>query len=358
MSTQSPTAIVDPGNHATCVESSSANTSNPYEDVPSPFRSSGTGPSDEQGGILNMADLELLHNFSTSTCFTLSSNPVLKTLWRINVPQLGFSHDFVMRGILAVSALHLAHFRPERKDRYVAQAMRLHQSASHVATTLLPNVTQDNCSALYMFSILTCIFALASPRKPSDFLLVEETGIAEWLFLLRGTRFIADMAAQTLHSGSLGPMFTSGMRRDQLRTSDSNGEDHLAELQYLISRTATDEHTSYIYKISVEELRKSFAVASKCGPQTYELSDAFIWPYRVSEDYLRLLKQLAPEALAIFAYFCILLKRLDSHWWMTGWSTHLISRIYDLLDQEHRLWIRLPIEEIGWVPNQDRMMPT
>ncbi|MCJ1247302.1 hypothetical protein MMC30_004516 [Trapelia coarctata] len=263
-----------------------------------------------------------------------------------------------MRGILAVSALHLAHFRPEKKDFYVAQAMLLHQTALHVATALLTNVTQDNCSALYMFSILTCIFALASPRKLGDFLLVEETGIAEWLFLLRGTRFIADMARETLQSGSLGPIFTSGKRRDQLRTSESNGDDHLGELQYLINGTATDQQISYIYHASIDELRKSFAVAHNCGPQTYELSDAFIWPYRVSEDYLGLLKQLTPEALAIFAFFCVLLKRLDSHWWMNGWSTHLISRIYDLLDEEHRLWIRWPIEEIGWVPGQGATKPT
>ena len=202
-----------------------------------------------------------------------------------------------------------------------------------------------------MFSILTCIFALASPRQPGDFLLVQETGIAEWLFLLRGTRSIVGMAPETLRSGILGPIFASGMRRSELRASGTNEEDHLGELQYLINTSITDQQTSYIYNTSLDELRKSFAVAHNCAQQTYELTDAFIWPYCVSEEYLGLLKQLAPEALAIFAFFCVLLKRLDSHWWIEGWSTHLISRIYALLDDEHRLWIRWPIEEIGWVPS-------
>jgi hypothetical protein len=42
---------------------------------------------------------------------------------------------------------------------------------------------------------------------------------------------------------------------------------------------------------------------------------------------------------------------LDSCWWMEGWATHLIAKIYHLLDEEHRLWIRWPIEEIGWIPS-------
>jgi hypothetical protein len=36
---------------------------------------------------------------------------------------------------------------------------------------------------------------------------------------------------------------------------------------------------------------------------------------------------------------------------MEGWSIHLISGIYDSLDEEHRLWLRWPMEEIGWVPS-------
>jgi hypothetical protein len=286
---------------------------------------------------------------------------VLKTLWRINVPQLAFSHDFVMRGILAVSALHLAHFKPAKRDFYVAQAMQLHQTALGVAMSILPHVTADNCSALYIFSVLTCIFALARPRSPDDFLLVGEAGIAEWLFLLRGTRSILNLASETLHSSTLAPIFSVGMRREELhvRASDSPNsstnnneeeEDHLSSLQSYINITTTPPHT-HIYTTAISGLRRSYAVAADCGPRNYELSDAFIWAFRVSDEYLSLLRQRAPEALAILAYFCVLLKRLDGHWWTEGCSVHLVERIYYLLDEEQRLWIRWPIEEIGWVPS-------
>ena len=42
---------------------------------------------------LNLLDLELLHNFVTSTANTLHAEPALKTLWKINVGVFFFQSD-------------------------------------------------------------------------------------------------------------------------------------------------------------------------------------------------------------------------------------------------------------------------
>jgi hypothetical protein len=60
--------------------------------------SAGGGPTPDYGGDtpmslhdmqstpgLNLLDLELLHNYVTSTANTLHTDPALKTLWKINV---------------------------------------------------------------------------------------------------------------------------------------------------------------------------------------------------------------------------------------------------------------------------------
>lgn len=97
---------------------------------------------------LNLLDLELLHNYSTSTCYTLSGDPILKNMWRITVPQIGFSYEFVMRNILALSALHLAYMNPAKRDFYIPQAVLQHQTAVGAAIGLLTQVTDENCAAL------------------------------------------------------------------------------------------------------------------------------------------------------------------------------------------------------------------
>jgi len=163
-----------------------------------------------------MLDLELLHHFSTSTAYTFHLDPSLKTLWRISVPQVALGFDFVMREVLGLSALHLAYCKPERKDFYLAHAMTQHQAGLQQATSMLANVSADTCTAVYIFTAMACIFSLASPRKDSDILVVGDTGMAEWLVLLRGTRSIIEPWAATLREGLLGPMFIHGMRRHEV----------------------------------------------------------------------------------------------------------------------------------------------
>ncbi|CAG8976332.1 hypothetical protein HYALB_00005739 [Hymenoscyphus albidus] len=227
---------------------------------------------------LNLRDLELLHHYTTSTCLTLSSDPSLKALWRINVPQIGFRADYVMHTILSISALHLAHYLPEKREYYAAQGKAHHQSGLRMATSLLANVTNDNCDSIYIFSTMTLFITLATSRTSEDFLLLRNETNGGWLELLKGTYFIIRNYEHSLINSSLSAMFVAGRKRENLREE--------ASLEY---SAETDD---------LQELR-----------------------YHISES------QLEPHTYSLF---------------------------WDLLDEQHRLWIRWPIEEIGWVPDPDR----
>ena len=264
----------------------------------------------------------------------------MKTLWRLNVPSLGFTYDFVMRGILALSSLHMARFRPEKRDFYITHAMAQHQAGLRMATAAMRQVNAENCTAVYLFSGLTLFFTLASPRKAGDFLLVGENGIADWLFLVKGTSFIIDSSEDHLSKGTLGPMFLAGRRRTEIRqeilAQGAADDDPLSELQQRISEGCSDRVKIPIYTQAIDTLRYSFVFESRQGPPGFETGDIFYWVFRVQDEYLQLLRAQSQESLAILAYFCVVLRRLDSQWWMEGWSTHLIAKIWNLLDEEHR----------------------
>lgn len=307
---------------------------------------------DGQTQGFTLLDLELLHHYTTSTCMTLSPSPSISTLWRINVPQLACSHEFLMRGLMSVSALHIACYKPQEKDFYIEKAIALHQQALSTATTLLANVTDENCTALYLFTSITLLYSIGSPRKPLDFLIVGENDVSEWVSLLRGVRAITDHAHEIIDRGIAGPIFSVGARRDKLRDDAvaNNPNQDFINLASFLSSSTTDPQDLTAYIDSINELQKSIAVLPNRNCDSFEPSDMFIWPYRVPDHYLYLLRQRAPGALVIYAHFSVLLKHLDTHWWMKDWAEYLISQIYGLLDEEHRLWIRGPIEEIGWVP--------
>lgn len=104
---------------------------------------------------LGMLDLELMHNYTVTTYATLSSDPLIRQLWKVTVPRIGLGCDYVMRSVLAVSALHIAFHRPDARDRFISKALLHHQLASRKAMRLMATVTPETAENLYLFSVLT-----------------------------------------------------------------------------------------------------------------------------------------------------------------------------------------------------------
>lgn len=107
--------------------------------------------------------LELMHHYTTHTCSTLSSSPALSNFWKVSVPRLALGHEYLMRAVLAVSALHMSHHRPSQRNLYVSAALDYHQAASRAAVKLLQKVTKENAPSLFLFSTLTLLIGLLSP---------------------------------------------------------------------------------------------------------------------------------------------------------------------------------------------------
>jgi hypothetical protein len=308
------------------------------------------GTWDEHGPLIsNTLDSDkLLNNFCTETYHTIHRDPVQQSVWKDNVPQIARSFDFVMHSLLAFSALHLSYLYPQ-EESYALQALLHHQLSIHLAGKVLPQITNENCSALYIFSVLLALYVIARPRKPEDLLLVGEMGIAPWLMMFRGTRAIIDNSWESLISGPLAPMIKSGMQRVELQNSANNsisiGEEQLMVLQGLIIKTTEDTRLLRIYTEAVEELRKSF-MAFGLDQYNHGTTDAFIWVHRVSDEYLLLLREQTQESLCILAFFSVLLHKMKAKWWCEGWSTHLMTQINRLLDEAHRRWIWWPFKEV------------
>lgn len=339
-------------------------------------KSSADGEDSLRIPLLESIHLELLHNYTTLTSQTLSEDPVLKNVWRINVPKVGFLHDFVMRSIFALSALHTSLFVTDKKEFYLDVARSEHGAALRGIASTLPNLTAENCSALYIAAALTFFYAWASPRQPGDFFLVSNAGPADWLFLLQGVRSISETWREALLKGPFSPMFRLGEGQvgdvvRQCRTSRAwlSTAEH-AQLGYLrraVVEAASDAETAAIYEQHIDHLQTSFCsifgtrsnAVSTSVADTWDrssltialTSNVYSWVYRLNDAFIKLLIKRDSLALVIFAHFCVLLKFLGSCWWMQGWSTHLMQEIWDLLDEEHRLWICWPIEELGWKPN-------
>jgi hypothetical protein len=304
---------------------------------------------------LTILDLELLHHYSISTYLTLSSDPVIRNYFLVNVPQLGFSHPYVLYSILALAASHLAHFRPEARQCYYAEATARHTAATSMAAPLLSDISATNSIPMYCFSILTMFISFASLKEDDDLSFDANNVTPSWLTLFRGVRTVLELNNRAIFSSSISFLFRS--RTDVNRNWDHQQLDHdaLKEFQnYIKTSTSEDEQARRHLLDAFSDLRRAFYVfyaEELCSED--KIRSVFTWMYKVSNEYINMLRHRNSNAICILAFFCVLLHRLEYNWWLKGWGTHLIDRIYTALDDIHRFWIRWPIQEIGWIPKRE-----
>ena len=152
-------------------------------------------------------------------------------------------------------------------------------------------------------------------------------------------------------------MFAAGAKRSEIQNqlADEGLEvpqaEHLTQLLSRICETTADGWKREAYRQAINELHKAFRVVYSQPLDTLEAADVYIWVYRISDEYLALLKEQTQEALVIMVFFAAVPHRVDTqrHWFLEGFSVHLMSRIYPLINEQHLPWIEWPLREVGWV---------
>lgn len=94
----------------------------------------------------------------------------------MSVVQVGFTCDYIMRALLAVSSLHLAHFRPHMREHYQSVAIVHYQAASRTALPLIPEVSDDTAQLLFLFSVLTTYYSEHPTSHPRR----DGTDMTDW----------------------------------------------------------------------------------------------------------------------------------------------------------------------------------
>ncbi|KAH8121174.1 hypothetical protein ACSS6W_009931 [Trichoderma asperelloides] len=312
---------------------------------------SAVGASLEPECPLVLIDLELLHNFTSTTFCTLSIDPTLRTVWKTAVIRKAIDCDYVMRSILAVSAMHLAQFRPERRETYMRHGIHHHHLASSAATSLLKDPLPENCENLWIFSVLTMYFALGTPRSSKTSLLIGDSVFPDWIFLLSGVKHLLMLIQQTAKSGILSSFINHGTARWIASHEPQHERSTILDLlQERVTSSVTDEHELSVYRHAIHELQCQLSFSLASNTKALDIMDAFVWQFEVAETFMPLLRQMKTEAIVIFAHSCILLNTMEGNRWLQGWGEFLISKVWTILDDEQKTWIQWPVQEIGWVP--------
>lgn len=77
--------------------------------------------------------------------------------WDSEVPLQAESNAFLMRALIAVSALHVCYLEPQSSMHYYAAACSSYATATVLFRRAVNNIDKDNCIAVLAFSLLVSI---------------------------------------------------------------------------------------------------------------------------------------------------------------------------------------------------------
>ena len=282
----------------------------------------------------------------------MSNDGDLNHIWQKYLVEWGIEFPSILHLILALSALHLAHEQPTLRDQYLQQADEHFTFGIRSVTSVLSQLNAENCQKIYMSAILICFIYFGRGPRPNEYLIFSASGPAEWLMLMRGVRLIVQSHRTRVFSGLLEPK-PNDQSHDltpEMRSELHEHTVHTEAVQRLIERDISNEedrgwHLDAIKNL-LEIMREVYERRSATSSGV-DLMDLLIgWVYRLSEEMVGSLERKEPYALVILAYWAVLLKHMDSAWFMDGWAEHVLSGISTCLDEEFRPWIEWPMKQV------------
>ncbi|KAH7123450.1 hypothetical protein B0J13DRAFT_455660 [Dactylonectria estremocensis] len=308
--------------------------------------------------------LDLMHCWTVHTAASLGTGDV----WRNQVPPLSFQHPCLCHSILAMAAQHSSRLKPLESERYIILAEHHYELAVREATLQLAQLTLENAQAMYGTMVLVSLYYFARTPSPGDLLVFSEGRTVHWMPLLQGVKYVL----QTLgHSAIFHGIFSIepeeqdgpdlGQETALLNPTPPRWLGPLTELAQMIDQSNSSSSSS-CYAQAASDLMNCYKTTygTENDPVNYKdgkFPDIMGWLYRMNEDFISQLQKKMPVPLLLLAYFAVLLKSLESYWFMEGWAKHLLREVNGILDLQYVKWLDWPASQILY-SNTDSGMHT
>lgn len=292
-----------------------------------------------------------MHHYSTSTCFTMTDVEQNQSTWQHDMARLAFKHEFLLHGLLALSALHMSsdtYFR----DYSLGGLARNHQSlALESYIPLLKDINQDNCNALFAFSAIlgATSFAFLQHQEveisSSEFI----TSVIDVFELLVGSTAIAIEGRTWLQNGSLSCLL--GPHPFLARETSDCSVDAKSSLDAVLacaevaqspesSGPNTPESCMSIYASSAEQLTGLFPASAN---KLVSMEKVIGWPALSGSPLISRLKKGDAIAMIILAHYGAALHTNEHIWYLKGLGNRLVRAIFDIVEEEWRPYLSWPL---------------
>ncbi|KAL4917108.1 hypothetical protein BDW62DRAFT_90327 [Aspergillus aurantiobrunneus] len=299
---------------------------------------------------LNICDLELILQWVNETHGMFTRSQQTEAIWRTHVPAEALSHPFLMHGILALSALHIACTRSPRVPGDIGQNGRdyLQVAVSHQDQALalfreqLGDINSNNGKAMFAFASITVLYAFGFPRTPEP----GSTAVGDLVqafVLARGVQHILSQAMSTILDDQIWAPIREVNDYEPIIPRESQAAiDRLHKANEACTRQDPILHDSFSYKEAIDHLADLMAaVHAGLG---FPVSCR--WAIKLQPAFLDRLRDRRPLALAILAHFCALFPQFQGVWFSTEWGMRVVQEVWYTLDDHWRPLVHGCMEEV------------
>ncbi|CAN9171781.1 unnamed protein product [Alternaria alternata] len=283
---------------------------------------------------LPLADLRLLHHWTKSCAKSLHPNPAIRSVvWQNEFIELGFEYPFLLRGFLALSAVHKASLlAPSERQNLLLQA---DSHISHALDTYRKNLETPNVELaipMFMLSsvILTYNFGSAQLERPED----PIRALHHCFMLLQGIKIVVIPHWDRIKDSSVFAHMTDMAPPEALDALDTLArEENPQEILRLkeLTELLLDSQDKEACATAIDELHVTWLRFRHISPDRDEYSLLFLWPARLSNRFFDLLACHNPVTCIITTHFAALLAQCRPVWWVVKWPQWLLVASEQLL---------------------------
>ncbi|TDZ51779.1 Sterol uptake control protein 2 [Colletotrichum trifolii] len=294
------------------------------------------------GPRVNMDHMDFLVNFSLGLMIPELDGDLREQGTRITV-KAALEAPYLMHAVLSNSARYFAHARPDRRKEYLEHAIQLQTEAVSLFNAARPELNESNCVAIAMFSSILgrhlCIDALATRNAGLDGFLDAYLNFAR--LRQRGASVVRSARA-ALEDSELKPFLTWGPGMLELK-----GQGHHFDSAHRLLRSSSNLDAAHALACAraVELAEVAYDSWEADGPAAgmkRVLEVVFTWAFLVPGEFLEMLEQRRPEAIAIMGNHAVVLHLARDLWQIGDSGEFLLRAVEEHLGDAGEEWLRWP----------------
>ncbi|KAL1887435.1 hypothetical protein Sste5346_010230 [Sporothrix stenoceras] len=287
---------------------------------------------------VNVTHAELAFHFSMATT-SPELDASLVEMGNQVVVREAIKSPFLLYECLAVSARHLSILHPDRQDFFMRQSVQL-QTKAIAMFNATESVDESNCVASVLFSSILNRHALIDvlANRDGDFFSFVDRFVQSVL-LQKGIRVVSKEAWPQLLESDLRPIMKWATPDRDIGTVGH----HCDELRRLISLTAALEPSEKeACRGAIHYLQLAFDSVTNPTPGKSAHQIVYVWGIFLPDVFCALLKAHRPEAIAVMAWYAVLLHQSRDNWQVGDAGVFMLNSIGDFLGPEWAHWLEWP----------------